>query len=335
MNIYNYSKQELAAYLIEHGFKKYHATQIYEWLYEHKVSKFNEMINLSNKLIDFLANKFNFGNLSVSEVLSGEDTDKLLIDLGDNLYIEVVLMKHHYGYSLCLSTQVGCNMKCKFCASGTLNKKRDLTAGEMVGSILLVEAYKKVRVSSLVLMGIGEPFDNFDNVFKFIDIVNDPKGLAIGARHITISTCGIIPKIIEMATKPYQVNLAISLHAANNELRNELMPINRKYNLKSLLAACRDYTELTNRRITFEYILIKGVNDSIDDARELASIIHNINCYVNLIPYNDSNGQYKKSENALIFYDVLKKSGKSVTIRREFGSKINAACGQLRAKKEG
>lgn len=335
MNIYDFTKQQLAEYFISHNFKKYHATQVYEWLYVHKVNNFEHMINLSQPLIIFLKTHFNFGKLIITEALSAKDTDKLLIDCGDNNYVEVVLMTQKYGYSLCLSTQIGCNMRCRFCASGALHKVRNLTAGEMVGCILLTESYKKVRVSSLVLMGIGEPFDNFDNVFKMIDIVNDAKGLAIGARHITISTCGIAPKIIEMATKPYQVNLAISLHAPNDELRSKLMPINRKYNLKELMVTCREYTKLTNRRITFEYILIKDVNDSIDHARQLSKLISDINCYINLIPYNDSNGLYQKSNNALIFYDILKKSGKSVTIRREFGTAINAACGQLRARKEG
>ena len=246
-------------------------------------------------------------------------------------------MNHDYGNSLCVSTQVGCNMGCKFCESGRLKKRRNLEAYEMVLQILMVEELTKERISHVVLMGIGEPFDNYINVMKFINIINHPNGIAIGARHITISTCGIIPKIKEFMNENLQVNLAISLHAPNDSLRNEIMPINRAYPLKELISVLKEYVDKTHRRLTFEYIMLKDVNDTKECALELSKLLKNINCYVNLIPYNEtSHIEFKKSsQNTILkFYDILKKEGIGVTIRREFGSKVKAACGQLRSHYE-
>ena len=243
-------------------------------------------------------------------------------------------MNHDYGNSICISTQVGCNMGCHFCESGRLKKVRNLDASEMVVQLLQVEEDLNIRISHVVLMGIGEPFDNYDNVIKFLEIVNNGKGIDIGSRHITISTCGLVPRIDQFADYDKQVNLAISLHAPNNEIRNQIMEINKAYPLEKLIPAIKRYVLKTNRRVTFEYILLRGVNDSRECAKELSELLRGINCYVNLIPYNEtSHIEFKKSskETILNFYDELKKNQINVTIRREFGSKVNAACGQLRS----
>ena len=244
-------------------------------------------------------------------------------------------MRHNYGLSVCVSSEVGCNMGCRFCESGRLKKVRNLEAYEMVGQIIQIEKEINERIKSVVIMGIGEPLDNYQNVMNFIKIINDPKGLAIGARHITLSTCGLIPKIKELSTFPLQINLAISLHAPNDELRSSLMPINKAYPLKDVIAAVKEYIEKTNRRVTMEYILLKDVNDSIACAHELATLLRGMNVYVNLIPYNETNHlEFKKSSQKAIdaFYQSLQKEKINVTVRREFGSKISAACGQLRSK---
>ena len=246
-------------------------------------------------------------------------------------------MLHDYGPSICISSQVGCNMGCKFCESGRRKKVRDLKASEMIEQILKVEEDIKMKITHVVIMGIGEPFDNYENITKFIKIINDAKGLAIGSRHITISTSGIVPKIREFAHFPYQVNLAVSLHAPNNEIRNKIMPINKAYPIEELIDALKYYYKNTNRRITFEYILLDGINDRECDARELCKLVRGLNCYVNLIPYNETNNiEYKRSKNDKIkkFYDIIKENGINVTKRREFGGNISAACGQLRSKKE-
>ena len=246
-------------------------------------------------------------------------------------------MKHDYGNSICVSSQVGCNMGCKFCESGRRKKVRNLEAYEMVLQIIMIEKLLGERISHVVVMGIGEPFDNYDNLLSFFRIINDPKGLQIGARHITVSTCGIVPKILEFSDFPLQVNLAISLHAPNNELRNKIMPINKAYSIEEVMDALKIYLNKTNRRLTFEYILLKDVNDSVECAKELADLVKGMNCYINLIPYNETNNiDFKRTNTIQImrFYDILKKNGIGVTIRREFGGNISAACGQLRSKKE-
>lgn len=247
-------------------------------------------------------------------------------------------MNHDYGNSLCVSTEVGCNMGCRFCESGRLKKVRNLFAFELVLQILKVEEDIKERVSHVVLMGIGEPFDNYDNVMKFINIINDPKGINIGIRHITVSTCGIVPKIKEFTKEKTGVNLAISLHAPTDLVRDKIMPINKAYKIGDIMDAVRDYIAKTNRRVTFEYILLKGVNDSEECAIKLVHLLKGLNCYVNLIPYNEtSHIEYKTSPKVTInrFYDILKEGNINVTIRREFGSKVSAACGQLRSEQIG
>ena len=334
-SIYGVTISEFEEFLLSNNEKKYHITQIIDWLYVKRVNSFDEMTNLSKNLISKLKNNFYFDKLEIIKKQEDTDVSKFLFKLNDNNLIEAVLMNHNYGNSLCVSSQVGCNMGCKFCESGRLKKVRNLETSEMVQEILMVEKEIGKRISHVVVMGIGEPFDNFDNLVKFIEIINYQKGINLGSRHITVSTCGIVPKINEFAKLPYQVNLAISLHAPTDDIRNQIMPINKVYNLSELMKAIRDYLKINSRRITFEYIMLKDINDSIDCAKKLADLIRGMNAYVNLIPYNETeNISFKRSEKKKIleFYDILKKEKINVTIRREFGSNIDAACGQLRAK---
>ena len=337
MNIYSLSRKDFENYFLSNGEKKFKALQLYDWLYKKRVSSFDEMTNIKKDLIEKLKKDFTFDKPEIIRIKDGKDVHKYLFNLKDNEKIEAVLMNHDYGNSLCISTQVGCNMGCSFCESGRLKKRRDLTPSEMVCQILMIEEKTNLRISHVVLMGIGEPFDNYDNVMKFIDIINDDNGISIGARHITISTSGIIPKIKKFTEEKRQINLAISLHAPNDELRTKIMKINKAYPLKEVIASVKDYLKVNNRKVTFEYIMLKGVNDSKKEALELSNLLKGMNAYVNLIPYNEtSHIEYKKSSNDTImkFYDVLKKNHINVTVRREFGSEVEAACGQLRSNYE-
>lgn len=339
MNIYSLSRKDLENYFENINEKKYKALQIYDWLYKKRVTSFEEMTNIKKDIINKLKEDFTINKPEIIKVQDGKDVHKYLFNLKDNEKIEAVLMNHDYGNSLCVSSQVGCNMGCAFCESGRLKKRRNLSVDEMVSQILLIEEIAQLRISHVVLMGIGEPFDNYENVMKFIDIINDDNGIAIGARHITISTCGIVPKIKEFTKEKRQVNLAISLHAPNDELRSKLMKINKAYNLKEVIDAVKEYLTFNNRKVTFEYIMLKDVNDNEKCAKELSNLLKGLNCYVNLIPYNEtSHIQFKKTNNSKImkFYDILKKNKINVTVRREFGSEVDAACGQLRSNyKEG
>lgn len=333
-SIYNKTLEELENYFISINEKKFKALQVFDWLYKKRIDTFPLMTNLKKELISNLQNDFNMNKLELLDKRTDTDVIKYLFKLKDNNKIEAVLMKHDYGNSICVSTQVGCNMGCTFCESGRLKKVRNLDVFEMVLQILQIEKDLNIRISHVVLMGIGEPFDNYDNVINFIDIINSNKGIDIGSRHITISTCGIIPKIKEFMENGKQVNLAISLHASNDELRTKIMPINKVYSLKELIIVIKEYINKTNRRVTFEYVMLNNINDSNTNALELANLLKGINCYVNLIPYNEtSHIEYKKSsqDRILSFYDVLKKNNINVTIRREFGSNVKAACGQLRS----
>ncbi|MBR3198552.1 MAG: 23S rRNA (adenine(2503)-C(2))-methyltransferase RlmN [Bacilli bacterium] len=334
MNIYSFTRQDFEKYFEKIGEKKYKALQIYDWLYKKRVNSFDEMTNIKKELKEKLKKDFNFEKPQIIKIQNGKDVHKFLFKLKDNEKIEAVLMNHDYGNSLCISTEVGCNMGCAFCESGRLKKRRDLTTDEMVLQILEIEKTVNTRISHIVLMGIGEPFDNYNNVMKFIDIINDDMAVAIGARHITISTCGIVPKIKDFSKEKRQVNLAISLHAPNDELRSKLMKINKVYPLKEVIEAVKEYLKINNRKVTFEYIMLKDINDDPKYAVELANLLKGLNCYVNLIPYNEtSHIEFKKSDNKQImkFYDVLKKNKINVTVRREFGSEVDAACGQLRS----
>lgn len=334
-NIYGITLNKLEEYFISKGEKKFKAQQVYDWLYKKRVKTFDEMSNIKKDIIETLKQDFEMSSIKIITKQVDVDVCKYLFELDDKNEIEAVLMKHDYGNSLCVSSQVGCNMGCKFCESGRLKKVRNLETHEMVLQLLKVEEDLGIRISHLVLMGIGEPFDNYDNVIDFIDIINEDRGIALGSRHITVSTSGIVPKIKEFSKLPKQVNLAISLHASNNELRSKLMPINKAYDLNELMNSLKEYIAKTNRRVTFEYILLNGINDKYENAIELANLLKNMNCYVNLIPYNEtSHIEYKKSSQKTImeFYDTLKKHNINVTIRKEFGKKVSAACGQLRAK---
>lgn len=333
-NIYNYTLHDLEEYFTNMSIKPYVAKQIYEQLYKSKITNPKDMQYISKKVINDLQKNFTFSTLVLAQKQEDKLVKKYLFSLSDNQTIESVLMYHDYGRSLCISSQVGCNMGCAFCQSGKLKKVRNLAPHEMVEQVLYIEKDIGEKISHVVIMGIGEPFDNYDNVMKFIKIINTPQGINIGSRHITISTCGIVPKIKQFTEENTQINLAISLHASNDKIRNELMPINKVYNLSKLIASIKEYIKATNRRVTFEYIMLKDVNDNSTYAHELARLLKNINCYVNLIPYNQTeNNLFFRSENNKImkFYDILKKEKINVTIRKEFGSKVNAACGQLRA----
>ena len=337
-NIYDYTYEMLEEYFVENNEKKFKVQQIYDWLYKKKVTSFFDMANIKKELRDKLSNDILFDMIKIVEIKKENNAIKYLFELLDGNYIEAVLMFHNYGNSLCVSSQVGCNMGCKFCESGRLKKIRNLNTYEMVEQILLIEKEENIKISHVVLMGIGEPLDNYDNVINFVKIINHNKGLEIGARHITLSTCGVIPKIKLISNLGLQVNLAISLHAPNNEIRNKLMPINKIYDINELIKCLKEYIKITNRRVTFEYILLKNVNDSSKCAEDLAHLIRGMNCYVNIIPYNETNNidYYRSDKNTIMnFYDILKKNKINVTIRQEFGSNIDAACGQLRSKKEG
>ena len=307
-----------------------------EWVYRHKIESFDEMTNVKKTFIEQLKNDFSLDLLEVvTHQVSSDGTQKFLFRLHDGNLIESVLMNNEYGYSICVTTQVGCNMGCVFCASGMKKKLRNLETAEIVMQLLTVEKVAKIKITHVVIMGIGEPFDNYDNVTRFMKIVNYPLGLEIGARHITVSTSGLIPKIKEFADFDLQVNLAISLHAPNNDIRNNIMAVNKSYPIEDLIDAIKYYIDKTNRRVTIEYILLKDINDSRANANELADLLHGLNVYVNLIPYNEViEKPYKRStkESMQAFFDQLKKRRINVQLRREQGGDIDAACGQLRSK---
>ncbi len=334
-NIFSIPYEDLENYFLSINDKKYRATQLYDYLYKKRIYDINNMSNLSKTIKERLKNDFDFSFIEIIAKQSSKDVIKYLFKLADGSTIESVLMYHNYGISICVSSQVGCNMGCAFCESGRLKKVRNLETYEIVEQLLLIEKDIQERITHVVVMGIGEPFDNYDNVMNFVKIITSPKGIDLGKRHITISTCGLIPGINRFTKEFSQVNLAISLHAPNDELRNKLMPINKVYKIKDLMNTIKMYTATHNRRVTFEYIMLENINDSNECAKELATLLKGINCYVNLIPYNETeNIAFKRTKKMqiLTFYDILKKSGINVTIRKEFGGKVDAACGQLRAK---
>lgn len=335
-NIYDLTLDDLKKYFISIGLKPFRAIQVYEWLYRFHVRSFDLMTNIKKEVIEHLKQDF---EIKLYEVVdhqkSADGTEKFLFRLQDGNLIESVLMRHNYGTSICVTSEVGCNMGCAFCASGMKKKLRNLSAGEMVLQLESVYEVIKEKISHIVVMGIGEPFDNYQNVINFLHIVNEPHGLEIGSRHISVSTCGLVPMIYEYAKEDLQSNLAISLHAPNNEIRDQIMPINKAYRIEELVKAISDYIITTNRRVTIEYILIDGLNDSIKCANELADLLHGLNVYINLIPYNEVKEKpFKRSKKEQMrkFYDTLKKRSMNVTLRLEQGADIDAACGQLRSK---
>ena len=335
-NIKDYDLEDLKEELKTMGEKAFRAEQIFKWLYQEKVTSFDEMLNLSLELREKLKQNYSICNFNILKKQESKDgTIKYLFDVLDDNAIETVLMSYHHGYSVCVSSQIGCKMGCKFCASTGIRFIRSLTAGEIVEQIIKIEQDTGVKVSNIVFMGIGEPLDNYDNVIKAIRILNNPKGLNIGARHISVSTSGLVPMIYKLAEENIQCTLSISLHATTDEKRSSMMPVNKLYNIEQLIKACKDYIETTNRRVSFEYALAKDNNDNLEDAARLVKLLRGMNCHVNLIPINKiENGKFTKStnENIMQFRDYLNDHGIVATIRRELGSDIEAACGQLRRK---
>jgi len=334
-NLYDYTVDELTdLYIKEYGQKKYRAVQTYRWLYKEKIDDVHKMTDLPFEFRQKIAEDFTIGTLKEQEVkLANDGTRKFLFSLADGAVIETVLMKYEFGNSVCVSTQVGCRMRCDFCASSKLSFERNLTSGEIVEQILYISRKIGENISNVVFMGIGEPFDNYDNVMKAIRILNDPHGLEIGARHITVSTSGLVPQILKFADENIQCNLSISLHATTDKIRDKIMPVNKAYNIENLMKACRKYLEKTNRRITFEYALMYGVNDTMRDACQLVDLVRGMNCHINLISVNAiEGGIYRRVpvSATMAFRDALNNRGVTATIRRELGNDINASCGQLR-----
>ena len=335
-NIKNYNLEELKEVLKGLGEKPYRAEQIFKWIMQENVTSFDEMTNISIELRNKLKEKFDLHVFKIlQKQVSKDGTKKYLFDVLDGNAIESVLMEYKHGFTICVSSQIGCKMGCKFCASTGVKFSRNLTAGEIVEQLLAIQRDENIKISNLVFMGIGEPLDNYDNVMQAISILNNPKGINMGARHISISTSGLVPRIYELADKNIQCTLSISLHSASNEKRSQMMPVNNVYNIEELMKACKYYTTKTNKRISFEYALAKESNDNLADAKELVKLLKGMLCHVNLIPINKiENGKYSKStnENILKFRDYLNEKGIVATIRRELGSDIDAACGQLRKK---
>lgn len=333
-NLLDYTLEDLQNWMKENNEAKFRAKQVYDWIYKN-IWNFDDMKNIPGSLKEKLKNNF---VISIPKVVAKRQSEKdgtvkNLLEMSDGNVIECVIMRYKYGNSICVSTQVGCRMGCKFCASTIGGRIRNLTAGEILSEVLVSQKLIGERISNIVLMGSGEPFDNYDNVLKFLELVNSENGLNIGQRHITLSTCGIVPKIYELADKEMQITLAISLHSTTDEKRKSIMPIANKYSIDEILKACDYYVEKTKRRMTFEYSLVNGVNDSEKDAHELADLLKGRLCHVNLIPINEiKENNFKKSQKNNIerFEKVLQNYGIEVTVRREMGSDIDAACGQLR-----
>lgn len=329
---------ELEHNIVELGEKKFRAKQIYEWLHVKRVTSFSEMSNISLEFRTKLEDNFCIECLNIAKKLESkvDNTVKYLYELSDNNHIECVLMDYHHGDSICISTQVGCKMGCKFCASTIAGFKRNLTAGEMLSQIYSAERESGRKISSVVLMGIGEPLDNYDNVLGFLDIISSKEGTNLSLRHVSLSTCGVVNRIYDLAEHKYGLTLSVSLHAANDKTRSEIMPVNTKFNINELITACRDYIEKTGRRISFEYAVIDGVNDNKTASDELISLLRGINCHVNLIPVNTIKERSFKTtlDSVRKFQGRLEKAGINATVRRTLGSDINAACGQLRREYE-
>ena len=327
--------QELKDEIVQMGEKSFKAGQIYSWLHKHAAVSFDEMTNISKDLRSNLQKKYDIYNCSIEKKLVSvyDNTVKYLFRLNDGELIESVVMKYKYGYTICVSSQVGCKMGCKFCASGIAGFVRNLTASEILSQVYTAQRDLDIRISHIVMMGVGEPLDNFDNVMRFLSLVTDENGLNISMRNISLSTCGVVTGIYKLMEKKLQLTLSISLHAPNDNIRSLTMPVNDKWNIDELLRACRDYTNVTSRRISFEYAMISGVNDSDECARELGKRLKGMLCHVNLIPVNSvKERDYKKSSDNRIaeFIKILEKYGINVTVRRTLGSDINASCGQLR-----
>lgn len=329
MNIFDMTMGNLGYYLQESGENPAKSGIIYDGIYKRGIRDFSEF-GFSERVVEKLS-AFDFVEPKVVRKLENESAAKLLLEMADGNLCETVLMRQRFGACVCVSTQVGCNMGCKFCRSGQIKKRRNLTAGEIVGQVLAIEREFSCKIYGVSVMGIGEPFDNFEAVRDFCEIVTEDKGLAVGKRHVTVSTCGLVPEIRRFADSARPTSLAISLHAPNDALRNELMPINKKYPISEVLAAAEYYTEKTHKRVTLEYIMLGGVNDEKSHAEELAAVIGGRDFYVNLIPYNSTDCGFTQSSPEKIseFCATLKENGVVATKRKEFGADLNAACGQL------
>ncbi len=337
-DIVSMNYEELSSEFKEMGLPKFRATQVYDWLHKKCVASFEEMTNISKDLIAKLNDNFVIFTCSIEKKLVSryDNTVKYLYSLPDGEYLECVVMDYKYGHTICVSTQVGCKMGCAFCASGIGGFKRQLAPSEILGQIYAAQRDLGLRISRIVLMGMGEPLDNFANVMRFLELVSDEKGLNIGMRHISLSTSGIVPRIYDLLEKNLQLTLSVSLHAPNDEIRSKIMPVNKSWNVDELLKACKIYGDKTSRRISFEYAMMKGVNDTPECARELGTRLKGILCHINLIPANEvpEKGHERSSDNDIQnFKNILEKSGHTVTIRRTLGSDINASCGQLRREK--
>jgi len=334
-DIKSLSLEELKSEITKLGEKSFKAKQIYSWLHKRGAESFDEMTDISKNLRDYLKNSFDIYNCTIEKKLVSmyDSTVKYLFKLHDGEFIESVVMKYKYGYTICVSSQVGCKMGCNFCASGIAGFIRNLTPSEILSQIYKAQRDLDIRISHIVMMGVGEPLDNFDNVIKFLSMISDENGLNIGMRNISLSTCGVVTGIYKLLERKLQLTLSVSLHAPNDRIRSQTMPVNNKWNIDTLLKACRDYTKYTSRRISFEYAMISGVNDSDECARELAGKLKGMLCHVNLIPVNSvKEKDYVRSDDNRItsFIRILESRGINVTVRRTLGSDINASCGQLR-----
>ncbi|MDD6919774.1 MAG: 23S rRNA (adenine(2503)-C(2))-methyltransferase RlmN [Eubacteriales bacterium] len=338
IDLRNLNQNETCQYIEDLGEKRFRGKQVFSWV-QKGITDFDELNNIPKMLREKFADSFYISNIKILEkkISKIDETIKYLLELGDGNVIEAVLMKYKYGYSLCVSSQVGCRMGCSFCASTLNGLVRSLSAGEILGQLLTIQKDIEAKIGHIVLMGIGEPFDNYDNVTKFFEIVNDKDGINLGLRNITVSTCGVVDKIMQLAEEYPQINLAISLHSAIDEVRTQMMPINKKYNLEKIIDVCRQYIKKTNRRITFEYTLVKGKNDSKEAIDALVKYVRGLNCHINLIPLNQvvENGmQGLERKKAKDIADYLESRGVSATVRRQLGADIDGACGQLRMKRE-
>ncbi len=338
-NLFGYSLPQLTEEMLSLGQTKYRSRQLYTWIYQKKVYDFDKMTDISKDFREVLKRDYCLDLPTIFKRQDSSDgTIKLLFEMADSSKVEAVLMRYNYGNVICVSSQVGCNMACAFCASGLRRRERNLTSAEMTGQLIVMNQLLEPeleRVSHIVVMGTGEPFDNYDNVLSFVRTANEQYGLAIGARHITVSTCGLVDGIRRYANEGLQINLAISLHAPSQELREKIMPIARGYNLDQLMDAVRYYEETAGRRVTFEYIMLRGVNDTIECAEQLRQLVKGTLAYINLIPFNpvkEKDFERSPDRNVRAFWDYLMKHGVNTTIRKEFGTDIDAACGQLRAK---
>lgn len=337
-DIKSLNNEELAEWVRENSLPAFRAKQIFSWLHKSGVSDFSEMSNVSKDLRNKLSEEFYISSCEIENkyVSAIDGTVKYLFRLSDGEFLETVIMKYKYGYTICVSSQVGCKMGCRFCASTLAGFKRNLTAGEIESQLHSAQKDLGIRISHVVLMGIGEPLDNFDNVLRFIENVNSEDGLNISVRNITLSTCGIVPRIKDLMKHDLQLTLTISLHAPNDEIRSKIMPVNDRWKINEVIAACREYAEFTSRRVSFEYTLIKDVNDTPECAEELSKLLKGMLCHVNLIPVNnvEERKNIRSSDKSVNkFLHILQKNGINATIRRTLGSDINASCGQLRRKK--